>query len=210
MISGEKDGGPALTPVYAHVSTTLLLHSLFECLANVNDGQMIFTIANFANCLGPLFLGVVLDNYGPRICSLLSIAIVAAGCFLFSISNMDHLPAFIPAMCLIAFGGPGVQSSIIHLSNLFPARKATATAFITGSFQLSFIVFLIFDQLWTVGHWTYQQLFLGYCIVCAVNAVFSFFFWPDQPYSYEEVVEVDEIEDPEDTLVSNTSCEPSC
>jgi MFS family permease len=162
---------------------------------------MMFTIASFFNFLGPLLLGFILDNYGPRICSLVSIGFIAAGCLLFGLSDEHTLPMFIPAMCLIAFGGPGAQSAIIHLSNLFPTWKATATAIITGSFQLSFIVFLVFDQLWVYAQLSYRSLFLGYCGICAINAIVSIFLWPDEPYSYEEVVEVDHIEDPEDSLV---------
>lgn len=163
---------------------------------------MMFTIASFFNFLGPLVLGLILDHYGPRICSLVSISLVAVGCLMFSMSDIDGFYGFIPGMCLISFGGPGAQSSIIHLSNLFPTRKATATAFITGSFQLSFIIFLVFDQLWSAGQVSYRALFLGYCGVCAVNALVSMLLWPDQPYSYEESVAVEEIEDPEDNLVS--------
>ena len=110
--------------------------------------QVMFATATFFNFLSPLFLGIILDAYGPRTCSALSFFIIALGCALFSISNIPNLPLFAPAMSLIAFGGPGVQSAIIHLSNLFPGSKSTATALITGSFQLSFIVFFLFDQLW--------------------------------------------------------------
>lgn len=103
-----------------------------------------------------------------------------------------------PAICLIAFGGPGAQSAIIHLSNLFPNWKATATAFITGSFQLSFIVFLVFDQLWLFKKCTYTSLFMGYCMICASNAIISVFFWPDIPFSFDEQLKALEEEDEED------------
>jgi len=135
LISGTEKGGPGLTREYVHI---------------------MFVIALFFNFLGPLLLGVVLDTYGPRVCSITSIVCIAAGCILFAMSNIDSNPLFIPAMALIAFGGPGAQNAIIHLSNLFPAWKATATAIITGSFQLSFFVFVIFDHLWQFGHWDYQ------------------------------------------------------
>lgn len=79
----------------------------------------------------------------------------------------------------------GTQNAIIHLSNLFPDWKATATAFITGSFQLSFIVFLLFDQLWLFMDLSYSTLFLGYCIICLINIIISLFLWPDKPYSFE-------------------------
>ena len=153
-----------------------------------------FVIGTFASCLGPLLLGFVLDYYGPRVCSLVSIALVGLGFLLFGISEKDGWQLFIPAISLIAFGGPGTQTSIIHLSNLFPTWKATATACITGSFQLSFVVFLVFDYLWTHYQLSYQSLFLGYCIVCVVNAMVSLVLWPDRPYDFEEQITILEDE----------------
>jgi hypothetical protein len=113
---------------------------------------------------------------------------------MFGISDKDSGSYFLPALCLIAFGGPGAQSAIIHLSNLFPSWKATTTAIITGSFQLSFIIFLIFDQLWAFENVSYHSLFLGYLVVCFLNALISLFFWPDSPYTFDEQVHIIEEE----------------
>jgi MFS family permease len=153
-----------------------------------------FTTAVFFNFLGPLILGVILDSFGPRVCSLVSLICVFIGFVLFSFSNLETFPMFIPALCFIAFGGPGAQSSIIHLSNLFPTWKATATACITGSFQLSFIVFLVFDLLWLKYGFTYRSLFLGYSSLCLINILISLFLWPDIPYNYDEQMEFHEQE----------------
>jgi predicted MFS family arabinose efflux permease len=91
----------------------------------------LFVIATSINFTAPLLLGILLDAYGPRVCSALSVGLVTAGFLLFSMSS-EQFPAFLPAITLIAFGGPGVQSSIIHLSNLYPNQKATVTSIITG------------------------------------------------------------------------------
>lgn len=93
--------------------------------------HQLFVMATSVNFTGPLLLGIVLDAYGPRACSIISIALVMGGFILFGISN-DTFYAYVPAIMMIAFGGPGVQSSIIHLSNLYPTRKATVTSVITG------------------------------------------------------------------------------
>jgi MFS family permease len=147
---------------------------------------MIFVIASFCNFLEPLALGFILDSYGPRVCSIVSVLLITAGSAMFAMSDKDDLPLFIPGMCLIAFGGPGTQNAIIHLSNLFPEWKATATSFIVGSFQLSFIVFLIFDKLWSADHYSYTTLFMGYAVLCVANLVLSMLMWPDKAYSLEE------------------------
>lgn len=116
---------------------------------------------------------------------------------MFACSDHNGLPLFAPGMCLIAFGGPGTQNAIIHLSNLFPEWKATATSFIVGSFQLSFIVFFVFDQLWLRMDYSYSTLFTGYCVICLANVVVSLVMWPDQPYHLEvECAQDEEEEDP--------------
>ena len=65
-----------------------------------------FVIASFFNFLGPLVLGAVLDIYGPKKCSLLSISIIGIGCAMFGVSDKNKLDMFMPGMCLIALGGP--------------------------------------------------------------------------------------------------------
>lgn len=165
LLAPPTEGGPGLSHDYVHV---------------------MFVTASFFSFLGPLLLGAILDSYGPRVCSIVSMLFISVGCFLFSVSNVPNFPMFIPALSMIAFGGPGVQSAIVHLCNLFPANKGTATAFITGSFQLSFIIFLLFDQMWHFYQCDYQTLFMSYSFVCICNMVLSILFWPDQPYTYEE------------------------
>ena len=80
---------------------------------------MMFVVASFFNFLGPLILGIILDLYGPRICSVVSIAFIATGCGIFGLSSQSELPLFVPGMCLIAFGGPGMMiyrlAVIIHM-----------------------------------------------------------------------------------------------
>ena len=87
---------------------------------------------------------------------------------------------------MLGFGGTGVQSSLIHLSNLFPLWKSSATAIITGSFQLSYFIFYIFDYLWRVNHWNYKDIFLLYLILCSINFIISITIWPDLPIPFEK------------------------
>lgn len=148
---------------------------------------MTFVVASFCNFLGPLILGFVLDSYGPRACSVLSVLLIGIGSTIFAVSDRDTMPMFIPGMCLIAFGGPGAQNAIIHLSNLFPEWKAMTTSFIVGAFQLSFIVFLIFDQLWSKWNYSYTTLFTGYAVICLINLGISLLLWPDKPYHMEDI-----------------------
>lgn len=186
LVSNVSEGGAGLSADYVHV------RKLFISIVCVSYTfvtpfyvQMIFVVASFCNFLGPLILGFVLDAYGPRACSVLSIVLITIGSAMFACSDHNSMPLFAPGMCLIAFGGPGTQNAIIHLSNLFPEWKATATSFIVGSFQLSFIVFFLFDQLWLNMDYNYSTLFTGYCVICVANVVVSLVMWPDQPFHLE-------------------------
>ena len=173
---------------WSSISSTLLS-------ASVKDGgtgldidaiQFIYVAASFFNSMGPLFLGVVLDYYGPRVCSFVSVLLIFAGFILFSFSDPSDFNYFALAMCLISFGGPGAQSAIIHLSNLFPNQKATMTAIITGCFQLSFIIFYVFDFMWESFGWSFSELFQIYCIVMVANIAITLLFWPDKPLNYDD------------------------
>lgn len=177
---------------WSSISSTLLVASTEEGGPGLQIDyiQYIYVLAIFANSMGPLFLGIILDSYGPRACSIVSTSIIALGSLLFAVSNMQDFNYFSIAMCMISFGGSGVQSAIIHLSNLFPIWKASMTATITGCFQLSFLVFLIFESLWRDFGFSCSQLFIGYSGACVVSAIIAFFIWPDTPLDYDQQMSI--------------------
>jgi len=174
-----------------------------------------FVMASSANMCSPLFLGVVLDRKGPRACSCVSILFSVAGFALFGLAGfvfqdgasnagggggngeatggamaslLTKEGVLTASMVLIGFGGPGVQNAVIHLANLFPARKGLVTAIITGCFQLSFCVFFIFDQLWFFGGLEYSTIFLTHSAVCLLCLAASVVLWPDAPFQFDQEV----------------------
>lgn len=54
------------------------------------------------------------------------------------------------------------------------------------SFNLSFIVFFIFDLLWSNHGFNFRELFLGYAFVCLFALCISVFLWPDSTFKFEE------------------------
>ena len=152
---------------------------------NIDYTHILFVSACFSASLGQLCLGFVLDSNGPRFCSIVSILTIVLGCV--SISAVKELKShyLLTSICLIAFGGAGVQNAIIHLSNLFPHWRASITSIITGSFQLSFFVFYFFDHIWKKYELNYRQIFLIYATFCLLQALLSLCMWPDAPYEIE-------------------------
>ena len=189
---------------WTSISSTLLRASVDDGGAGlgIDAIQFIYVAASFFNSMGPLFLGVVLDYYGPRVCSFLSISLIFVGFLLFSLSNSSNFNYFAISMCMISFGGPGAQSAIIHLSNLFPNQKATMTAIITGCFQLSFIVFYVFDFMWGNFGWNFSELFQTYCAVMIANLLITFIFWPDSPLNYDDQMQKLGLINPHTTFIN--------
>ena len=161
-------------------------------LARDQVNQM-FVFACFANFMGPIILGLVLDTCGPRCCSVLACLLIGLGCLFFAISDADQLNLYILGACFIAFGGAGAQNATIHLSNLFPTWKATATAVLIGCAHLSPLIFFIFNQLYQYQHYSCNTMFKGYAVICGANVVASLLLWPDDPFTFEEQLEEKQI-----------------
>jgi MFS family permease len=142
---------------------------------------LIFSWASCVGMVSTLVLGWVLDRYGPRVCSVISNACVGIGCQLFAVST--EFETFAIATCLMSFGGPGIQVSIVHLANLFPENQFLTLSFLNGTISLSFAVLAGFDYLWeTYPAITYQALFGYFSLLIAVSMVASALYWPDTPF----------------------------
>lgn len=82
---------------------SLLLSSPSEGGAGLTNESVhtMFVIASFCSFLGPLCLGILLDIYGPRICSTVSIIIIVFGFLLMGFAEEGSIHPFIIAMCFI-------------------------------------------------------------------------------------------------------------
>jgi MFS family permease len=168
---------------WASINRTMLKASEEEGGADLSlhDSTLIFSYASSVSMVSSLVLGILLDAFGPRICSITSATIVASGCFLFASS--DSFVGYALSTCLIAFGGPGITSSIIHISNLVPAHENTVMSCLTGSITLSFSVYAVFDMLWEYFETiSFRDLFLNYIWIVVISAVLSFWLYPDESY----------------------------
>ena len=89
--------------------------------------------------------------------TLVATTLVAAGALLFSYSSYgihfsrrlnshQHIEfqAYIPAVVLIGIGGPGMDISLLHLSNLFSGKESTIISIFSGTWGASSFVFYMF------------------------------------------------------------------
>lgn len=187
---------------WASIDETILAASLEEGGAGLtrHETTVIFSYASSVSMVSALVLGFLLDAYGPRVCSMVSSFIVALGCQVFASSH--GFAGFAFGTCLIAFGGPGVTSSIIHISNLFPNNENLAMSCLTGSIVLSFSVYAVFDIMWQkYESITFRTLFGSYVLVLVASAAMAFWLYPDE--SYEQLK--DDLLGPEGELLMTES-----
>lgn len=197
---------------WASIDTSLLAAPLAQggAALTLDETTRLFTYGSSVAMLSLLGLGLVLDYGGPRLCSLLSHALIALGCELMarapawkkshnqqdssSSSSSSSVLLFTVGVCLLAFGGPGVQAATIHLANLFPRHQFLVLSALSTSLTLSFAVFASFDALWShsvrvaadaeanntiLG---VSTLFRTYILVVLASFLSAALCWPDAPY----------------------------
>lgn len=168
---------------WSSIDSTLLIASEVHGGAGVDPTKTshVFTWAASTAMVSSFFLGIVLDLFGPRMCSLISLSTISVGCGLLAVSH--DLVHFSVGFCVLSFGGPGICSSIIHIANLFPESKNLAMSCLSGCIAVSFSVLSVFDYLWHQYQWaTFHSLFGYYSVIAVLLGIGAFFIYPDQPY----------------------------
>ncbi|QDS68041.1 hypothetical protein FKW77_009679 [Venturia effusa] len=151
-----------------------------------------FTIASITTNISALIVGAILDRYGPRLCGVISSLLLLLGglCMAFE----DGLPfdAIIAGHFLLALGGTFIFVPSFQLSNAFPRFQGLVLALITGAFDASAAVFLIFRIIYekTRHHFTVEQFFLIYLTVPLFVFVTQMYIMPGK--SYENRYELQE------------------
>ena len=109
---------------WASIDRTMLKAPEEEGGANLTPSEttLLFTVASSTASLAPLFLGPLLDAYGPRACLVASHLFVVLGCGGFSLSR--DLWEFALSVILIAFGGPGIGKRCSMLYSLAEVGEA--------------------------------------------------------------------------------------
>jgi multisubunit Na+/H+ antiporter MnhC subunit len=198
---------------YAAIKPVLIDEGVFDNLCTkqeLKDGtspcykqelrlNLMFTIAAVSTNVAALPIGTILDRYGPRACGIIGSIFLATGALLFSFASevSSGTDLYTPGYFFLALGGPFVFISSFQLSNTFPQHSGLILALLTGAFDSSSALFLLFRLLYqgTNGALTTQKLFLVYLIVPAFILVVQIFIMPTQSYkTVGEIVRAAEIE----------------
>lgn len=158
-----------------------------------------FTIAAVATNVVALPVGAILDHYGPRACALLGSLFLASGALLMAFESRlaaESFDGLLLGYLLLALGGPFTYISSFQLSNAFPRHSGFILALLTGAFDASSALFLLYRIVYekTGGTFDHRRFFLGYLLVPVAIVLLQFTLMPAQ--SYKTVGElVEEIEE---------------
>jgi len=160
-----------------------------------------FTVAAVGTNVCALPVGTVLDRYGPRISGIISSILLAAGCLLLAFAKDmgASFDGYIAGYLLLALGGPFVFISSFQLSNTFPRYSGLILALLTGAFDTSSAVFLVYRLIYEASDRSFvpKKFFLIYLIAPASILVVQLAIMPSQSYKTvgELVKQVEDVED---------------
>lgn len=140
-------------------------------------------------------------------CGIISSVLLFIGAILFSVAPKITGDAYTPAYFFLALGGPFVFISSFQLSNTFPHRSGLILALLTGAFDSSSALFLLFRVLYekSGGKLNTENLFKFYLAVPVFILVVQLFVMPKE--SYKSVSEV--VKEAEDEMNAPTPPEAS-
>ena len=121
----------------------------------------------------------------------------------------EFLPfdAYMAGHFLLALGGTFIFVPSFHLSNAFPKLQGLILALITGAFDASAAVFLLFRIMYnsTAGFFGVHEFFLIYLIVPALILVSQIWIMPSQSYETKIELAKEEVEIKDPTFILHDS-----
>lgn len=160
--------------------------------------NLMFTVAAVGTNVAALPIGAILDTLGPRVCGIIGSFLLTIGALLFALAWELPFDGFIPGYLFLALGGPFVFISSFQLSNTFPKHSGLILALLTGAFDSSSAVFLVYRMLYQWSEETFipKRFFLVYLIVPALILIVQIFYMPKSSYKTvgELVKQVEEVD----------------
>ncbi|GKU18920.1 unnamed protein product [Fusarium langsethiae] len=164
--------------------------------------NLMFTVAAVGTNVAALPVGAILDNYGPRVCGLLGCVFLTTGTLLMAYDQSLPFDGLLPGYLFLALGGPFTYISSFQLSNAFPRHSGLILALLTGAFDSSSALFLVYRLIYnaTEGAFTLHRFFLFYLVVPILIFISQILIMPGQ--SYKTVGElVDQAAEADDDII---------
>lgn len=150
--------------------------------------NLIFTVAAVATNACALPVGTILDRYGPQICGIISSFLLMIGALLLAFSAEIPFDGYLVGYLFLALGGAFTYLPSLHLSNSFPNHSGTIMALISGAFDSSSAIFLMYHDLYlktgrTLG---LKKFFLPFLIVPLFVFLAQLLYMPKSSYKSDD------------------------
>ncbi|RAO65222.1 uncharacterized protein BHQ10_001234 [Talaromyces amestolkiae] len=191
LAAGPVFGFAAIKPVFIRegvyrnrCTSDELEHGFGLCYGQETRLNLMFTIAAVATNICALPVGTLLDTYGPRVSGIVGSVLIAIGAVLLAVASKIPFDVYIPGYLFLALGGPFVFISSFQLSNAFPSRSGLILSLLTGAFDASSALFLVFRIIneKTEGTFTVQKFFTIYLVVPVFILLAELFVMPGASY----------------------------
>lgn len=162
------------------------LNFVAKCTSQDLKLNMMFTVGAALTNICALVIGAVLDSMGPRVCGFIASAFLylSCCCFIWSKGISTFLDPYLVGYSLMALGGPFAYISSFQLSNAFPEKSGLILAIITGSFDTSSAIFLLYKKLFLKfpGFFTLSNFYKLYLFVPTFIIIAQITFMPKESY----------------------------
>lgn len=172
--------------------------------------NLMFTVAAVSTNVAALPIGTILDHFGPRVCGLSGALFLTVGSLLMAFEGSLPFDGLLVGYLFLALGGPFTYISSFQLSNAFPKHSGLILALLTGAFDASSALFLVYRVIFekTGGAFGHDKFFLAYLVVPVVIALLQFILLPQ--HSYKTIGEmIEQVDQPlpgrEDQVDENTA-----
>lgn len=172
-------------------TVSVLASSAAKCTAQDLKLNMMFTVGAVLTNVSALVIGRLLDIRGPRFCGLIGAGFLYLACFVFIFAKdieaspiLSYFDPYLIGYGSLALGGPFAYISSFQLSNSFPKKSGTILALLTGAFDASSAVFLVYKIFYTktAGAFTVPNFFKLYLIVPIFITLVQVFMMPAESY----------------------------
>ncbi|KZL83173.1 major facilitator superfamily transporter [Colletotrichum incanum] len=147
--------------------------------------NLFFIAASVTTNVSSLIAGSVLDRYGRQACWIVSSICLFIGCVLMAAShNFTSFDGYFLGNIFLALGGTFVFVSSFQLANAFPKYSGLIIALVTGAFDASAAVFLLYRMVYeaTDGKLSLEKFFYAYISIPVLILIAEFAYMPIRSY----------------------------